>query len=345
MKKLRWGILGCGRIARQLAQTLRGSATGKLVAAGSRSLEKARAFAAEFGAAHAHGSYEELLANPAVDVVYIATPHPEHALWAIRAAEAGKHLLCEKPLTMNATEAAAVVAAARRHDVFLLEAFMYRCHPLTALWTQWLREGRLGELRVIEASFAFRREWDPRARLFNPALGGGGILDVGCYPVSLARLAAGAARGQEAAEPIEVAGMAHRGETGTDEYASGLLRFEGDIIAEISCGVRVKREWVARLFGTEGWLEIPEPFFCKKDLRFWKPGAKRPVVIKNPAPGGDLYLFEVEAVAQHLAARQAPSPAMTWADSLGQARTLDRWLAATGCTLPGGSPQPVLKGK
>ena len=330
MHKLRWGVLGCGKIARRLAKTLNTSKTGVLVAAGSRTLAGARQFAQEFGLPHAHGSYDELLANPEVDVVYIATPHPDHAAWAIRCAEAGKHLLCEKPLTMNARDTASVIAQAQAHDVFLLEAFMYRCHPLTALWLQMLRDGVIGELKVIQSSFSFRADCPPEHRLLNPALGGGGLRDVGGYPVSLARLAAGAALGVPFAEPLHVTGFAHLGPTGVDEYASGLLHFPNDIIAEVSCGVRLERSRTARFFGTAGCLEIADPFFCTSDILLHKLGEKMPQLIKNPAPAADLYSFEVDAVAHHLAARQAPSPAMTWDDSLGQARSLDRWLAAVG---------------
>ncbi|MGA2053188.1 MAG: Gfo/Idh/MocA family oxidoreductase [Opitutales bacterium] len=332
--KLRWGVLGCGKIARRLAQALRLSSTGVLVAAGSRTLAGARQFADEFKLPHAHGSYDELLANPAVDVVYIATPHPYHAAWAIRAAQAGKHILCEKPLTMNARDTATVVDAARTHDVFLLEAFMYRVHPLTALWMKLLREGEIGELKVIQSSFAFRADWLPQSRLLNPALGGGGILDVGGYPVSLARLAAGVALGLPFAEPLQVTGFAHFGKTGVDEFASAILQFPRDILAEVSCGVRLGRERTARFFGTEGRLEVADPFFCQSGVSLWKTGAKKPKVFKNPAPSADLYSFEVDAVAQHLAARQAPSPALSWDDSLGQACTLDRWLTAVGLQYP-----------
>jgi predicted dehydrogenase len=335
MNKLRWGVLGCGRIARKLAKALAGSSTGELVAAGSRTRENAQKFAAEFKLPHAHGSYDELLANPAVDVVYIATPHPDHVHSAIRCAEAGKHILCEKPMGMNAAEVEKIIAAARAHDVFLLEAFMYRCHPQTALWLRLLREGAIGELKIIQADFSFCSDWNPQGRWLNPALGGGGILDVGGYPLSLSRLAAGAARGQPFAEPEKLSGVAHLGETGVDEYAAAVLQFPGGILAEISCGVRLNRDHTARFYGTEGFLEVPDPFFCKEEVRLWKSGAKEPRVLANPAPGANLYLFEVDLVAQNLAARQAPSPAMTWADSLGQARALDQWRASIGLTYPG----------
>ncbi len=128
---LHWGILGAGTIAKTFARALSGSTTGKLVAIASRTRQKAEAFAQEFNIPHAHGSYERLLADPEVKAVYIAAIHPEHAPWAIRAAEAGKHILCEKPLGMNFAQAMAIVEAARLNDVFLMEAFMYRCHPQT----------------------------------------------------------------------------------------------------------------------------------------------------------------------------------------------------------------------
>jgi predicted dehydrogenase len=330
MKKLRWGILGCGKIARKLARAIAGSRSGVVFAAGSRALAGAQKFAAEFGVPHAHDSYEELLANAEVDVVYIATPHPWHAEWAIRAAAAGKHLLCEKPMTMNAADTERVIAAARAHGVFLLEAFMYRCHPQTALWVRLLREGAVGELKGIQSSFSFRAEFDPQSRLFHREVGGGGILDVGGYPMSLARLAAGAAAGQTFAEPLTLQAEGFIGPTGIDEYASALLKFPGEIIADLSCGVHLDRGQTARFFGTEGRLEVVDPFFCKGDVQLWKPGATAPRIFPNPAPEADLYSFEVELVAQHLAEHEAPSPAMTWADSLGQARALEKWRGAVG---------------
>jgi predicted dehydrogenase len=322
--------LGCGKIARKLAHAIAGSRTGVVFAAGSRTRAGAQKFAAEFRAPHAHGSYAELLANAEVDVVYLATPHPWHAEWAIRAAAAGKHLLCEKPLTMNVADTERVIAAARAHNIFLLEAFMYRCHPQTALWVRLLREGAVGELKGIQSSFSFRAAFDPRSRLFNRELGGGGILDVGGYPMSLARLAAGTATGHAFAEPLTLHGEGCISPTGVDEYASALLKFPGEIVADLAGGVNLERGQTARFFGTEGRLEVPDPFFCKGEVLLWKPGAKEPRVFPNPAPGVDLYSFEVELVAHHLAERQAPSPAMTWADSLGQARALEKWRGAVG---------------
>jgi predicted dehydrogenase len=226
---------------------------------------------------------------------------------------------------MCAADTEKVIAAARAHNVFLLEAFMYRSHPLTALWVQLLREGAIGELKVIQSSFSFRADWQPEGRLLNPALGGGGILDVGCYPVSLARLAAGVALGKPFAEPVRISGCAHFGETGVDEYASGLLQFEGNILAEVACGVRLSRDNTARFYGSKGQMKVPDPFFCRSDVFVWKAGTTEPQVYKNPALKADLYVFEVDTVARHLQAGQAPYPALNWESSLSQARTLDRW--------------------
>src|SRR5207237_10744335 len=157
--------------------------TGNLVALGRRAKEQADGFAATFQRRRAHGSYEELLAGDAVQAVYIATPHPSHALWAIRAAETKKHLLVEKPIGMNHAEAMAIVEAAIANDVFLMEAFMYRCHPQIARVIELIRGGAIGEVRVINATFSFHwpKPWNDQTRLTSNALGGGGILDVGCY--------------------------------------------------------------------------------------------------------------------------------------------------------------------
>ena len=193
--RIRWGLLATGNIARTFATGVQHSKTGVLQAAASRNLEKALAFCESFDIPTAHGSYEALLTDPEVDAVYIATPHPLHAQWAIKAAEAGKHILCEKPLAMTEADVMAVIDAAATHDVFLMEAFMYRCQPQIATVIELIKDGRIGDVTLIRAEFGFRVGWTPKSRLLDNELGGGGILDVGCYPVSMARLIAGAATG------------------------------------------------------------------------------------------------------------------------------------------------------
>ena len=220
---LHWGIIGAGGIAKNFAKGVAHSRTGRIAAVGSRSKEKADKFAEEFcPSARRHGSYEALLADRDVQAVYIATPHPMHAEWAVKAAEAGKHILCEKPIGINHAEAMAIVEAARHHDVFLMEAFMYRCSPQTAKLVELLRAKTIGEVRVIRASFSFHAGFNPEGRLFRNALAGGGILDVGCYGVSMSRLVAGVATGKDFAEPIDVKGCGHLGATGVDEWAAAV---------------------------------------------------------------------------------------------------------------------------
>ena len=333
-KKLSWGLLAAGAIARAFATGVKHSKTGSLLAVGSRSKQKADAFAREFGIARAHGSYEELLADEDVQAVYVCTPHPMHAEWAIKAAEAGKHVLCEKPLTINHATATAVVEAARRNDVFLMEAFMYRCHPQTARLVELVREKAVGEVRLIKASFSFHAGADPTGRLLANELGGGGILDVGCYTTSMSRLIAGAAAGKDFAEPLEVKGCAHLGQTGVDEWAIASLRFPGDILAQVATGVQLAQENLVQVFGSEGHITVPWPWIPSREggastILVHKKGQDAPeeIVIETK---DYLYGLEADTVAANIDRRQAPPPAMSWDDTLGNMRTLDLWRESIG---------------
>src|SRR6478672_3748201 len=245
---IRWGILGAGAIAKAFARGVQSSNTGTLSAVASRSQAKADQFGSDFNIPRRHGSYEALLADDQVDAVYICTPHPMHAEWAMRAAEARKHILVEKPFALNFHEASAIIEAAIANDVFAMEAFMYRCHPQTARLVELIREKALGEIRVIQASFSFHAGFNPESRLFSNALAGGGIMDVGCYPVSMSRLIAGAARGADFADPVEVKATGHLGQTGVDEWAIASLKFPGEILAQLATGVSVNQENVVRIF-------------------------------------------------------------------------------------------------
>ena len=291
----------------------------------------------------AHGSYDALLGDDAVDVVYIATPHHDHARWAVRAAEAGKHILCEKPLALNRSDAEAVVDAAQGNGVFLMEAFMYRCHPQTRRLLELVRGGVLGELRVIEAVHSFRGSPDPGGRLLDPEVGGGAILDVGCYCLSGARLMAGVATGHDGAiEPLEVEGMAHLGATGVDEWAVAALGFPGGVLAHLATGVRVDQPPALRLHGTEASVEVAMP---------WLPGIdgtrRHEIVVRRP--GGTvevevvvsqrgLYAIEADEVAVCIRDGLVESTAMPWADTLGNMAALDAWRARVGLSYPAEHP-------
>lgn len=335
MTKLKWGILGTGTIAHAFARDLKQSQTGELYAVGSRALDTAEAFAKEFEIPRPYPTYEDFLSDPAIDAVYIATPHTSHAENAIATAEAGKHILCEKPLTVHYEDSLRVIEAAKKNDVFLMEAFMYRCHPQTQKIVDLIREKAIGEVRMIVASFGFTGDFPLDSRLLMKEFGGGAILDVGCYPVSMARLIAGAAIGENFADPIGLQGFGHIGEkSGVDEYAVAVLKFPNDILAKISTGCQVEEDNTVQVFGTKGKLIVPSPWFCGTD----RDGAK---LLLSPndsethqeiaveAPLG-LYTYEADVLAAHLQSRQAPSPCMTWEDTLGNMKTLARWLEAVG---------------
>ncbi len=333
-ERLRWGIVSTGRIAGVFARALKASRTGTLAAVAGRTQASADAFGAEHGVATCYGSYQALLDDPAVQAVYLANLHPWHVEWAIKAADAGKHILCEKPLTINYPEALAMVEAARRNDVFLMEAFMYRCHPQTAKLAELLRNKIIGDVRVIQATFTFHSAFDPGARHLNNALGGGGIMDLGCYCMSMARLIAGADQGRDFADPIEVKGVGHLGDiTRVDEWALADCRFPGDIVAQLCCGLQVDGESVVRIWGSAGHILVPTPWFPARHggtstiLVTPQDGEPQEIVI---AADRELYAIEADTVAQCIPQRQAAAPAMSWEDSLGNMRALDQWRAQIG---------------
>ena len=330
---LGWGILGTGRIARVFAAALRRARSGRLVAVASRGAKPQPA--PEFEGARRHHGYDALLADPEVEAVYVATPHPSHAELTIRAAAAGKHVLCEKPLAMSAAEAEAAVAAARLHDVFLMEAFMYRTHPQTLRIAQLLGAGAIGEPRLVQAAFGYWKPFEAAARHFAPDLGGGAILDVGGYCTSMARLVAGIGAGRPFLDPVEVQGMASLAPSGVEEAALATLRFPGGMLAQLSVAMSLAQENAVRIYGTERMLEVPSPWFCSgkqggraalllHDLRRLD-GPVEEMVVETP---DWLYAIEADAVAEHLDARQVAWPGMRWDDSLGNMRTLDGWRAA-----------------
>ncbi len=346
-QKLAWGILGAGRIARRFTRDLPHSENGELVAIASRSQADADKFAAEFNAPRAYVSYDALLADPAVDVIYISLPNHLHAHWSIRCAEAGKHVLCEKPLATNHPEAMSVIAAARDHNVFLMEAFMYRCHPQTAKLVELIGSGAIGTLRLIQAAFAYNMGGHNDDIRLENEMAGGGIMDVGCYPVSMARLLAGAAQGKPFADPLiasdgyrremAIKGFAHLGEqSSVDEWATAIVKFPGDLLAELTCGLQARVESTLRIWGSDGHIIVPNPWLPDDErtggaegvkILLYANGATAPetIVARNGKP---LYALEADAVAASIADRQAP--AMSPADSLGNMLVLDNWRREIG---------------
>jgi predicted dehydrogenase len=291
--KIRWGIVSTANINEALIDPIRQASRSELAAVASRDKAKAEAYAKEKGIPTAYGSYEELLAAPDIDAVYISLPNSLHCEWTVKAAEAGKHVLCEKPITPTLAELDQVEAAARANNVTVFEAFMYLHHPQTLKVKAMIESGQLGELHLINSWFAyFLPPADSDNIRLAPDLAGGGLWDVGVYPNSLAVVMAGAGA------PVEVWAHQLTGETGVDVYFLGQMKFANDVIAQISCGFRSPFREGAQIVGTNGMLYIAEP---------WKPhqsgqGSQVIFTTKDDKqetitfPQSDPYLYEVEAM-------------------------------------------------
>jgi predicted dehydrogenase/aryl-alcohol dehydrogenase-like predicted oxidoreductase len=324
-----WGIIGTGRIAQTFANSFAASKTGRLVAVASRTQASAETFAKDFPGVRAHGSYEAILADRDVKAVYISTPHPMHVEWVIRVARAGKYILCEKPIGLNHSEAMAAAEAARNNDVFLMEAFMYRCHPQTAKIVEIVESGRLGKLRLIEATFGFDAgAFNPKSRLFAQETGGGAILDVGCYCMSMVRLIAGAAEGKAFAEPVRIKGVGTLAENGVDEFAQALLTFPGGLQARLATAITHNLGSGVVVTGSDGTLRVSDPWFCGHPvakLEITAKGKIETIEVPSPAP---LYTLEIDTVAHNLAAGEAPC--MPIGDTVGNMAALDAWRKEVG---------------
>jgi predicted dehydrogenase/aryl-alcohol dehydrogenase-like predicted oxidoreductase len=337
---VRWGIIGPGGIAKSFLYGLNSTDTGTLVAVGSRNPDKP-SLTADFPGARIHNGYQALLDDPEVEAVYVATPHPFHAEWAIKAAEAGKHALVEKPMGLTAFQAEAMFDAARKHGTFMGEAFMYRHHPHTQIVVDLVKSGIVGEVRMIKSNFGFALpKFMPEHRLFANDLAGGGIIDIGGYPVSMSRLIAGAAAGTSFLDPVTTLGVAHLGKQGTDEWAAAVLKFENEIIAEVSCSIMLKQDNLLRIVGTEGRIEVRDFLFASGEPGGMTTETGTFHVLLNSGEtrtyggkkGKPLYAYEIDSTAAAVrnGRREFDPPGMTWADTIGNLRTLDKWRADVG---------------
>jgi predicted dehydrogenase len=309
---VRWGIFGTGNMASQLAVALARLPEARLLAVASRSIERATLFADGAGIPHRYGTYQALLDDPDVDVVYVATPHTEHRENTLSALRAGKHVLCEKPLAINAAEAEEMVAEARRHGLFLMEAVWMRFLPLMGEVRTLLVQGALGDIRMLQADFGFRAEFDPQSRLFDPKLAGGSLLDVGVYPVNLASLLFG--------PPARTTSLAHLGETGVDEQTVIALGYEGGALAVLSTSILTDTPNEAHITGMDGSIKLHH--------RWWVPelmtvtiGARQETVHRPMVGNG--YGHEAEEVMRCIRDGLPESPLMPLDESLAVMRTLD----------------------
>ena len=292
-KTLRWGLLSTARINRSLIGPIRISPDSDLVAVASRDIERARSYADEWEIPRALGSYEAMLDDPGIDVIYNPLPNALHADWAVQAAEAGKHVLCEKPLVTTLQDLDRIERAANHHHVTIFEAFMYLHHPQTQRAQKLIRDGDLGDLKLINSWFSFFLPPEDRDNIrLSAELHGGSMWDVGVYPNSMAITMAGAG------QPVEVWAQHTLGETGVDVSMIGQMRFENDVVAQIAAGFRMPFRQGAVIVGEKAILEIPEP---------WKPGAdgkashlildRRSTEVETvTVPPIDPYLCEVQAM-------------------------------------------------
>ena len=302
-----WGILSTARIGAALVAGARESEVAEVVAVASRSEASARAFADAHGIARAHGSYDALLADPDVEAVYVPLPNGMHVDWAVRALEAGKHVLCEKPLDRRVARVEHAFDVAEREGRVLSEAFMWRHHPQTLRLRGLLDEGAIGEPRLVRASFSFALVSDGDVRL-DAALDGGALMDVGCYCVSGARLVAG--------EPLSVSAQAVT--SGVDTRLTGLLRFDGDVLATIDCGLDVVARHELEVCGSDGRIVLADPWFCREPRIVLERSGEREIVDVAAANSYRLELDDVSA-----AIREGREPLLGRADAVGQARAIE----------------------
>jgi D-xylose 1-dehydrogenase (NADP+, D-xylono-1,5-lactone-forming) len=292
VQKLRWGIMGCAQIATgSVMPAIMDSETGMITAVASRGLEKSSAVAAEFGIDKAYGSYEELLADKDIDAVYIPLPNHLHREWVIRAAEAGKHILCEKPIALNSEEAAEMVKACNDAGVHLAEAYMYRHHPRIAELQEIIASGEIGELRSIRGTFTYNDATDASNIRFKSAWGGGSLYDIGCYPLSAARLLFGAEP-----EAVTVHAMFSPEHDNVDMMASGLVEFPKGLSLIFDCGMWAYNRQLLEILGTDGMIEVPMPFNARdEDAEFFVHTGEG--VRRVDATGANPYTREVDDFA------------------------------------------------
>ncbi len=347
MRSLRWGIIGPGAIAHNFADGLKEAPSGELLAIASRDAGRRDRFGDAYGIApdKRYSDYTALAADSDVEAIYISTPHPFHAELAIMAMRAGKPVLCEKPAGMTAGQVIAMTEVAAQQGVFFMEAFMYRCHPQIGRMLEILRSGEIGEIRHIRAAFGYAAPFNARSRAYDKALGGGGILDVGCYPVSLARLVAGVAAGAPFENPSDVEAVGTIGVSGVDETAYALLRFPSGVTAECAAAVARTMDNSATITGSKGSLHLPDPWVPGRNagpsdatIEIAVDGETRVEEIRRPE---HLFAFEVELASRSiLEGRTEPEPpAAGWADSIGNAETLDRWRHAIGHAITEEEPE------
>lgn len=319
-----WGVLGAGRIAGAFVTALHARSSSRAVAVGSRSAERGRAFADRYEVPTVHSSYQDLVADPRVDVVYVATPHSEHRDNALLAIAAGKHLLVEKSFTRNAAEAREVLAAAEAAGVFVMEAMWTRFLPHVAAVHQLIDAGEIGEPVSLLADHGQFFPLDPGSRLYDPALAGGALLDLGVYPVSFAHDLLGV--------PASVRAVGQLTSTGVDGQIGAVLDYGGRLQATVSTTLWAQTPTMALLSGTEGSIRVDGPFYAPSSFRVERRDGRR-WSFEQRVPHGLQY--EAAEVARCITEGRTESPRMTWAQTLAVMETMDEIRRQIGVVYPG----------
>jgi predicted dehydrogenase len=303
---IRWGIIGPGRIAQNVVKDFAVVDGARAVAVASRSQERAEAFAGRHGLERAYGSYSELIADPDVDVLYLATPHPQHHALALAGIRAGKALLVEKAFTATAAGAQEVVDLARETGVFVMEAIWTRFQPVIVAVRDLVADGAIGEVRSVQADLGVTRVYDPTDRLFNVALGGGALLDLGVYVVNISQMMLG--------NPSRVVAAGSLFPSGADAEASLLLDYGDGRTAALTTSLRNALPGQARVFGTAGWIDILPRFHHPETIVLHRAGAEPETITRTPVGAG--YAHELIEVTDGVRAGRTESAVMPLADTL-----------------------------
>ena len=324
-EKFKWGILGPGHIANQFVKGLKAIDDVEVTAVGSRSMEKANFFADEYGIPKRYGSYKDLAEDSDLDAIYVCTPHPFHCEHSMLCLEAGKAVLCEKPITVNAREAGKVIDYARKKKVFLMEAIWTRFLPVYTRIREWLNTGAIGDVGMLKADFGYCEAWPPDDRHVSLQLAGGVLLDIGVYTISLASMVF-------KESPLNIESMAHIGETGVDQQAAIIFGYSKGQLAQLSCSMDTNMPHDAWIFGTKGSIHIPN-FWRTDTAKLIREGEEEEIVeIPFKATG---YEYEAMEVMKCVRGGKLESEIAPLNESLEVMKTMDLIRTKWGLRYPG----------
>jgi predicted dehydrogenase len=321
---LRWGVLAPGEIANDFVSTLHANTDQRVHAVGSRSGQRAAAFAATHGIPRHYGSYEQLVADPGIDVVYVAAPHSAHRDLALLALAAGKHVLIEKPIALDVSQAVEIADAARRHGLFAMEAMWTRFLPHSSVVRQLLDDGALGDVRLVSVDLGWQQPFDATSRMFDPALGGGAMLDAGVYSLWFSQFVLGA--------PTSVKASGILAPTGVDAQAAATLDFDGTAQASITTSILTNTKGLASIYGSEGSLLFDESFVFPASFRVVSGDSESLWADDSGLRGRDGLAWQATALAQYVSEGRTESPLHTLDNSISLMGVIDEVRRQIGAT-------------